>query len=111
MSEPSVEHQTEQSLTEAIESLTVGEIRVIERHYGRSLDSGQLSGTDLTVAVVWALERRKALGPGHAGKLPDWADLDSWTMKRLNAYFTPEAIETDAAEPETEQGKGDTPGE
>lgn len=103
-----LEHQTEQSLTEAIESLTVGEVAQIERHFGRTLDGGLLSGTDLTVSVVWALERRKALAE-NAAKLPVWKDLDDWSMKRLNAYFTPEAVEVDADEPETEQGKGDTP--
>lgn len=103
------EYQTEQSLTEAIESLTVGEVRVIERHYGRSLDGGQLSGTDLTVSVVWALERRRALAEGVTGKLPDWKDLDDWSMKRLNGYFAPEAVEVNAEEPETAEGKGGTP--
>lgn len=103
-----VEHETDQSLTEAIEGLTVGEVAQIERHFGRSLDSGQLSGTDLTVAVVWSLERRKALAT-NAERLPNWKDLDSWTMKRLNAYFPPEAVELDPDTPETPEGKDDTP--
>lgn len=98
---------TEQSLTEAIENLTRGEIAAIERHYGNSIDGGKLSGTDLTAAVVWAYERRGAAGDARLS----WADLDAWTLKQLNEYFTPEEIETDPAEPETEQGKGDTPGE
>lgn len=102
------EHQTEQSLTEAIENLTVGEVGQIERHYGRSLDSGKLSGTDLTVAVVWALERRRGLA-ANAPKLPTWGDFQDWTMKRLNAYFPPEEVEVDPNNPETAEGKDDTP--
>lgn len=102
------ESKTEQSLTEAIESLTVGEVRVIERHFGNSLDSGKLSGTDLTVAVIWALERRRGLRE-NLPKLPDWKDLDTWTMKDVNGYFSPEAVEVDPAEPETEQGKDAAP--
>ena len=102
------EHQTEQSLTEAIEGLTVGEVRSIESHFGRSLDSGKLSGTDLTVAVVWALERRRGL-KDNAPKLPTWGDFDAWTMKRLNGYFPPEAVEVDPNNPETAEGKDDTP--
>lgn len=110
-----VSAQTEQSLTEAIESLTVGEVRVIERHFGRSLDSGQLSGTDLTVAVIWALERRAwhvsdtPRQGGPEGRKPDWADFDHWSMKQVNAYFSPEAVEADEDNPETDQGKGDAP--
>lgn len=109
--------QTEQSLTEAIESLTVGEVRVIERHFGNSLDSGKLSGTDLTVAVIWALERRAwqardtTRTGGPEGRKPDWSDYDSWSMKRVNAYFSPEAVEVSPAEPETAEGKDDTPDE
>jgi hypothetical protein len=102
------EHQTDVSLAEAIEGLTVGEVAKIERHYGRSLDGGKLSGTDLTVSVVWALERRRALKDG-APKLPDWKDLEDWTMKQLNSYFPPEAVEVDPASPETAEGKDATP--
>ena len=102
------EDRVEASLTESIEGLTVGEVRAIERHYGRSLDGGQLSGTDLTVAVIWAMERRRALSEGQA-KLPAWESFDAWTMKQVNGYFAAEAIEPDPADPETEQGKGDTP--
>lgn len=98
---------TEQSLTEAIEGLTVGEVRVIERHYGKSLDSGQLSGTDLTVAVIWSLERRRALTENRPR--PDWRDFDSWTMKQVNGYFAPEPVEVDDDAPETPAGKGGGP--
>ena len=109
--------QTEQSLTEAIESLTVGEVRVIERHFGNSLDSGKLSGTDLTVAVIWALERRAWMAHettrqgAPERRKPDRSDFDSWSMKRVNAYFSPEAVEVNPEEPETAEGKGDTPDE
>lgn len=106
--DPELQPQTDMSLTEAIEGLTVGEVGQIERHYGRSLDSGKLSGTDLTVAVVWALERRRALA-ANAPKLPNWADFQDWTMKRLNSYFPPEAVEVDPNAPETAEGKGATP--
>lgn len=106
--DPELQPQTEMSLTEAIEGLTVGEVGKIESHFGRSLDSGKLSGTDLTVAVVWALERRRALRE-NAPKLPNWSDLDPWTMRQLNSYFPPEAVEVDPAEPETAEGKDDTP--
>lgn len=108
MSETNTEHvQTEMSLTEAIESLTVGEVQAIERHYGRTFDGGKLSGTDLTVAVIWALERRGTTGKDR----PDWSAYNDWSMKRVNAYFPEEPIEVDPDAPETEQGKGDTPGE
>lgn len=87
-------------MKEAMEMLTVGEVRTIERHYGRDLN--ELSGTDLTVAVVWAHERRDTLGQESR---PDWAVLDDWTMKDLNGYFLPEAIDIDPTEPETDSGK------
>lgn len=93
------------ALQEALENLTVGEVAAIERHFGRTLDGGKLSGTDLTVAAVWATERRRLLGQPDR---PDWRDLDDWTMKQLNAYFEPEAIEVDPSDPETDQGKGDS---
>lgn len=96
---------TDMSLTEAIESLTVGEVQTIERHYGRTLDGGKLSGTDLTVAVIWALERRRALAE-KAAKLPDWNAFGDWSMKRVNGYFPEEAVEADPAEPESAEGKG-----
>lgn len=92
------------SLTEAIENLTVGEVRAIETHLGKSLDGGKLSGTDLTTAVVWAYERRNDL-KGNSGKRTDWHDLDQYTLKQLGSYFASEEIEIDPAEPETEQGK------
>lgn len=108
-------HETEMSLTEAIESLTVGEVAAIERHFGRSLDGGKLSGTDLTVATVWALERRAwhandtTRTGGPEGRKPDWTTFDSWTMKRLNGYFSPDPVEVDPDAPETAAGKGDSP--
>jgi hypothetical protein len=89
------------SLQEAMEMLTVGEVQGIERHYGRSMESGNLSGTDLTAGVVWALERRKFTGKDK----PDWSVFEGWTMKNLNDYFEPEEIEVEPADPETEQGK------
>lgn len=94
------------SLNEALEGLTVGEVRSIERHYGKTLEGGDISGTDLTVGVAWAYERRSALATSVS--LPDWGSFDSWTMKQLNGYFSPEEIEVDPDDPETEAGKGDT---
>lgn len=92
------------SLQEAAENLTVAEVRAIERHYGKSLDSGDISGTDLNVGLIWALERREALAANSG--LPSWDSFDNWTMKELNSYFTPEEEEVIPSEPETESGKG-----
>lgn len=63
----------------------------------------QLSGTALTVALIWAHERRAKLGQPDR---PDWDDFDSWTMRQVNDYFAPEEIEVEPSEPETESGKG-----
>lgn len=93
------------SLSEAMELLTVGEIQAMERHYERSFESGKLSGTDLTAGVVWALERRNDLKENKT--LTNWSDIENWTMKNLDAYFVPEAIEVDPSNPESDEGKGD----
>jgi hypothetical protein len=94
----------EYSLSEAMEVLTVGEVQGMERHYGRTLDSGNLSGTDLTAGVVWALERRTGSGKDKF----DWKDVESFTMKALNDYFLPEAVEVDEDSPESDEGKGES---
>jgi hypothetical protein len=98
---------TKRSLQECLEMLTVGEARAIEKHYGKTLDGGELSGTDLTVGVAWAFERRRALAE-NLEAMPEWPHFDDWTMKQLNDYFEPEADELDPEEPTTDEGKGDT---
>lgn len=102
------------SLEEALENLTVAEVRAVEKHYGKTLDGGQFSGTELTVGVVYAYERRAWLATdvtrqgGPESKIPGWEAFDSWTLKQLNSYFETDAIEVDPTEPETEQGKDDS---
>lgn len=94
----------EYSLSEAMEVLTVGEVQGMERHYGRTLDSGSLSGTDLTAGVVWALERRNGSGKDKF----DWKDVEGFTMKALNDYFLPEEVEVDETNPDGDEGKDDS---
>lgn len=101
------EPQTEVTFQEACELLTVAEVRGIENHYGKSLDGGKMSATEMTVGVIWAWERRRALAEDQRGKLPDWKALDDWTVKRTQNYFTSEPIEVDPSEPDTDQGKDD----
>lgn len=93
---------TNMTLTEAMKGLTVAEVRTIERHFGRTFDSGDLSGTDLTVAVIWAHERRRLLGQEDR---PNWESFDDWTLGQLEEYFRPEEFEIDPSEPEGESGK------
>lgn len=92
------------SVKEAVEGLTVGEVRVIERHFQKEMND--LSGTEQTVATVWAYERRRTLGTGEGR--PDWDDFDNWTMKQLGEYFADEEIELDPSNPETNEGKDDS---
>lgn len=92
------------SLKEAMEMLQVGEVRAIERYYGKTFDGGEISGTDLTVAVVWAHERRKAFGDSTL-KMPDWIDFDTWTLRQLNGYFEADEVEIDPEDPDTDSGK------
>jgi hypothetical protein len=93
----------QQSMAEAMESLTVAEVAAIERHFGGEFGGEGITPTSLTVGVVWALERRRLLGQPER---PEWKDLDSWTLKELNGYFAPEAQEIDPTEPESAEGKG-----
>lgn len=97
------EEDTRLPLTEAMDVLTVAEVLTIERHFDRDLS--KLSGTALTSAVAWAHERRRTLGQADR---PDWAQINGWSMKRLNDYFAPEPVEIDEADPETTAGKDDT---
>lgn len=93
-------------LMEAIELLTGTETQAVERHYGRSVDGGELSGTDLTIGVVWAWERRRALREDF--KLPTWAEISEWTIRDLNGYFAKEELEADEEDPQGDQGKDDS---
>lgn len=94
-------------LQEAIECLTVGEIGGVEKHFGKSMDGGGLSATDLMAGVVWAYERRNDL-KGTSGKRTDWHDIDGWTLRQLKDYFADEEMEVDDHQPEGEQGKDDS---
>ena len=97
-----------QSLAEAMELLTIGEIETIERHYeGKPFPNG-LSPMSLTASVIWALERRRALRE-NAPKLPDWSDVSKWTLSRIGEYFADEELEIDPSEPETDEGKEGSP--
>jgi len=91
------------TLTEASEMLTIGEIRTIERHYGKHFDGDDLSGNDQLSAVIWAMERRKPRPP--ESKPYSWADVDTMTMKEASNYFAPEPVEADESDPESEAGK------
>lgn len=94
------------TLTEASEMLTIGEIRTIEKHYGRHFDGDDLSGNDQLSAVIWAMERRKPREQG--APVFSWADVDLMTMKQATNYFAPEPVEADDTEPESEPGKDDS---
>lgn len=95
---------TGKTLKEATDLLTVGEIRWAGRHYGQPFED--LPGLETLVTVVLLHERRKAMQEGSA--LPDWAQMDEWTLRRLQDYFAPEPIEVDESDPESESGKGTT---
>ena len=90
------------TLKEAAESLTVAEVRTIEKHFGTPMEDG-ISGTDLQVAAVWAFERRRCLSTDE--KLPNWSAFDHWTVKQLNDYFA--KSEPDVPEELTDEGKDD----
>lgn len=81
------------TLSEALDRITAGEVKAIEFQLKTAFE--KLSGTAMTSAVVWALERRK-------GKFT-WADVDRMTMGELNGYFAPEP--EDVPEELTESGK------
>lgn len=103
------ERKTELTLREASEALTLGETRKIEQHFGggfgASPEQGGLRSTDTVAGLIWALERRRDLAEG-ATKLTEWADLDGWTLREVNAYFADEPLEADDDAPETLEGKG-----
>lgn len=96
--------QQQLSLQEALESLTVGEVRSIEKNYGGGIND--LTGTELTAGVIRALERRRF----HAGEIEtrmEWPDVEQLTMTQLGDYFAKRAAaDVNDDEPESAEGKG-----
>jgi hypothetical protein len=90
-------------LTEAMETLTIAEVRAIEKHYGVSMEDG-LSGTCLTAGVAYAFEKRRALR--ESVSIPSWDEVENHSMKWLNDYFAlPEQEAFIEGEPEGPSGK------
>jgi hypothetical protein len=110
VTDPELGEPEKLTLSEAMEMLTLGEIGLIERHYGRRFGAegdAELAPFEMMGGVIWAFAKRAAIA---AGQPYGWADLDKVTMKEANAYFAPEPIEIDETEPESDAGKDDSPG-
>lgn len=86
-------------MSEAAELLTLGEIGVIEKHFGSHFGGDDMSPMSMMAGVIWAMERRR---PGVKFV---WADVDKMTVKQAEAYFAPEPVEVDEDDPEGESGK------
>lgn len=93
---------TKLSVQGALEGLTVGEVRAVERRFEGGID--KLTGTELTAGLMWAYERRRFLA-GELDVKPEWPDVEGWTVKQINEYFAAE--DDDEDDPETAEGKGD----
>jgi hypothetical protein len=91
-------------MSEAAEMLTIGEIGLIEKHYGEHFDPDKMSPMSMMAGIIWAMERRPPVTQGT--KRFDWADVNLLTMKAAEAYFAPEPPEIDE---ESESGEDDAP--
>lgn len=89
-------------LAQALEELFGWEVLVIEKRFGK--DIGNLPSVSLTMAVVWAMENRRR--KADRAPLFSWPDVESWSLRQMNAYFPKPPDEDDPDEPETELGKG-----
>lgn len=99
-------------LSEAMDTLTQGEIGLIERRYTKLAGEPQhfggegdreLSPMATMTGVIWAMEKRRL------GKEFDWKDADAMTLGQCNAYFGKEPVDIDPEEPDSDSGKDNEP--
>lgn len=88
------------SIKEAMELLTVGEVFAIERHFGKTLDGGQMSAMEVAAGAIYCLERRRS-GPSYT-----WAHVEAMPLGDVNTYFRPEEMDADPDDPDSDEGKG-----
>lgn len=102
-----IESKVDVTLQEASELLTVGEVRVLEQHFGGSFGvpvvDGGMRPSDMAAGLVYAYSRRGDLAANRT--LTSWADVDKMTLRQLNGYFAPDPIEVDEDAPESDSGK------
>jgi hypothetical protein len=99
------EAESKPTLSAAIQDLDGFAICAIEDHWGRDL--GELTGTKLTMSVLWARKRAQGMKPADA-----WQAVKRMTLREMDEAFSPEPeADEDSDEDEESQqdvGKGDS---
>lgn len=94
------------TLEDALEDVSLGEIRIAERFFGHTFggeDERAMSAMETLAMGIWSRERR--LRPTGGFTLQE---TDKYNLKQAKDYFI-EDVEIDPEDPETEGGKDDSP--
>lgn len=97
------------TLTEALEDVSLGEIRMAERFFGKTFgEEGVQAMTPMEALAMGIFARERRLRPNGGFTLKD---TDQMSMRAANAYFDEEIKEVDEDNPESDEGKDSNAGE
>lgn len=97
------------TLTEALEDVSLGEIRIAERFFGKVFGEEGLSAmTPMESLAMGIFCRERRLRPSGGFTL---ADTEKLSLKQANAYFEEEPKDVDEEDPDSEVGKDSSPDE
>jgi hypothetical protein len=92
------------TLTEALEDISLGEIRIAEAYFGKVFGSDEpgreMTPMESSALAIFGRERRLRPQGGFTMK-----DTDKMSLKQVDGYFLAEPKEVDEDHPESAEGK------